>query len=97
MDCIKWLSLIGYDLTKIRSLTLGEQFSVQVSRLLLKLKRLNMENKNKIKLQSLKEKITTKLDGKMECLEEIITRVDYVATIIRMLLFIYIILKTFDT
>ena len=54
-----------------------------------------MENKNKIKLQSLKEKITTKLDGKMECLEEIITHVDYVATTIRMLLFIYIILKTF--
>ena len=56
-----------------------------------------MENENKIKLQSLKEKITTKLDGKMECLEEIITRVDYVATMIRMLLFIYIILKTFGT
>ena len=54
-----------------------------------------MENKNKIKLQSLKEKITTKSDGKMECLEEIITRVDYVATMIRILLFIYIILKTF--
>ena len=54
-----------------------------------------MGNKNKIKLQSLKEKITTKLDGKMEYLEEIITRVDYVATIIRILLFIYIILKTF--
>ena len=29
-----------------------------------------MENKNKIKLQSLKEKITTKLDGKMGCLED---------------------------
>lgn len=54
-----------------------------------------MENKNKIKLQSLKEKVATELDGKMECLEEIITRVDYVATMIRMLLFIYIILKTF--
>ena len=51
---------------------------------------------NKIKLQSLKEKITTKLDEKMECLEEIITCVDYVATMIRiLLLFIYVILKTF--
>lgn len=50
---------------------------------------------NKIKLQFLKEKITTKLDGKIECLEEIITRIDYVATMIRILLFIYIILKTF--
>lgn len=50
---------------------------------------------NKIKLQSLKEKITTKLDEKMKFLEEIITRVDYVATMIRILLFIYIILKTF--
>lgn len=50
---------------------------------------------NKIKLQSLKEKITTKLDEKMECLEEIITCIDYVATMIRILLFIYIILKTF--
>ncbi len=56
-----------------------------------------MGNKNKIKLQPLKEKITTKLDGKMDCLEEIITRVDYVATMIRILLFIYIILKTFGT
>ena len=56
-----------------------------------------MENENKIKLQSLKEKVAAELDGKMECLEEIITRVDYVATIIRMLLFIYIILKTFGT
>ena len=56
-----------------------------------------MENENKIKLQSLKEKITTKLDEKIECLEEIITRVDYVATMIRILLFIYIILKTFGT
>ena len=56
-----------------------------------------MENKNEIKLQSLKEKITTKLDGKIECLEEMITRIDYVATMIRMLLFIYIILKTFGT
>ena len=54
-----------------------------------------MENENKINLQSLKEKITTKLDEKMDCLEEIITRVDYVATMIRILLFIYIILKTF--
>lgn len=52
---------------------------------------------NKIKLQSLKEKITTKLDEKMDCLEKIITRVDYVATMIRILLFIYIILKTFGT
>ncbi len=56
-----------------------------------------MENENKINLQSLKEKIATKLDGKIECLEEIITRVDYVATMIRILLFIYIILKTFGT
>ena len=54
-----------------------------------------MENENKIKLQSLKEKIATKLDEKIGCLEEIITRVDYVATMIRILLFIYIILKTF--
>ena len=54
-----------------------------------------MENENKIKLQSLKEKVAAELDGKMECLEEIITRVDYVATMIRILLFIYIILKTF--
>ena len=54
-----------------------------------------MENENKIKLQSLKENIATKLDGKMECLEEIITHVDYVTTMIRMLLFIYIILTTF--
>lgn len=50
---------------------------------------------NKIKLQSLKEKIATKLDGKMECLEEMITRIDYVATMIRTLLFIYIMLKIF--
>lgn len=50
---------------------------------------------NKIKLQPLKEKIATELDGKMEYLEEIITRIDYVATMIRMLLFIYIMLKTF--
>ena len=56
-----------------------------------------MENENKIKLQSLKEKITKKKKEKMECLEEIITHVDYVATTIRMLLFIYIILKTFGT
>ena len=56
-----------------------------------------MENENKIKLLSLKKKITTKLDGKMEYLEEMLTRVDYVATMIRMLLFIYIILKTFGT
>ena len=56
-----------------------------------------MENENKINLQSLKEKIATKLDGKMEYLEEMLTRVDYVATMIRILLFIYIILKTFGT
>ena len=56
-----------------------------------------MENENKINLQSLKEKIATKLDGKMKCLEEMLTRVDYVATMIRILLFIYIILKTFGT